>query len=248
MSTFTFWLAVEAYILRAASRSAMPKIVFERGIEVMKRKVVTPGASLLEGLERWRARERAVGVLNAPNGSDDFAFTPSCSYAISAAANAVAIERIESGDVILVLDDQMSSSVYPWQHLAKQTGARVEILSVDGPHTDDPTEAIVQAVAKSAIVAIPQVHWCDGTVYDRASESMSQATSSSSSTRRRVWERFPSTSLSCNLILSPRPVTSGFLDPTVFVCSTSTRNGTKRRTRSISRAQSTGRGRVRVSR
>ena len=53
------------------------------------------------------------------------AIVPSAGYGIAVAANNLAIE---SGEIILVLDDQFPSNFYSWQRLARRSGAEIHVV------------------------------------------------------------------------------------------------------------------------
>ena len=94
--------------------------------------------------------------------ADDIAFIPAVSYGVSVAANNVAVEE---NQVIVVLEDQFPSNVYPWRELAREKG--VELKTVTRPQDDDWTEALLSYIDEStAVVAVPNCHWTDGSIID----------------------------------------------------------------------------------
>ncbi len=99
--------------------------------------------------------------------------TPSASYGISfAAANL----KVGPGQRILVARDQFPSNVYPWMELARRKGA--ELRMVERPADGDWTGAALAVLdERVAAVALPQVHWTDGGVFDleRIGEAARQA-------------------------------------------------------------------------
>jgi len=93
---------------------------------------------------------------------DGVALLPSVSYGIATAANNVAISR---GEEILVLAEQFPSNVYAWEDLAQRSGALLR--TVPSPQNDDWTGRIVDSISKrTAIVAVPNCHWTDGSPID----------------------------------------------------------------------------------
>lgn len=64
----------------------------------------------------------------------------------------------------------MASNVMPWQALAARTGARVMPIAGSGdqptPTTDDVVAALEASGTDLRLVALPQLHWCDGTLLD----------------------------------------------------------------------------------
>ncbi len=107
-----------------------------------------------------RARDlfaRLVG--GEPEG---VALVPSVSYGIGVAATNL---PVAAGQRIVVLAEQFPSNVYPWRELAARRDAVVH--TVPRPADGDWTAAVVGAVdQRTAVVAVPNVHWTDGTCVD----------------------------------------------------------------------------------
>jgi len=101
------------------------------------------------------------------------AIIPSVSYGISVAAANVSVRE---GQKILILEDQFPSNVYAWRVLAEQSGAR--LVTVPRPEDFDWTSALREEIdADTAVVAIPNCHWTDGSLVDlvRIGESVREA-------------------------------------------------------------------------
>ena len=95
-------------------------------------------------------------------GPDEVALTPAASYGLSIAANNLAVGR---GQRILLADEQFPSNVYPWTDKALRTGA--EVRFVPRPEDGDWTRAVLAELdERAAVVALPQVHWTDGGLFD----------------------------------------------------------------------------------
>jgi len=56
---------------------------------------------------------------------DDIAIIPAVSYGMSIVAKNVTVRK---NDAIVVLEDQFPSNIYPWRELAKEKGAKVNIV------------------------------------------------------------------------------------------------------------------------
>jgi selenocysteine lyase/cysteine desulfurase len=92
------------------------------------------------------------------------AIIPSVSYGISVAAANVSVRE---GQKILILEDQFPSNVYAWRVLAEQSGAR--LVTVSRPEDFDWTSALREEIdADTAVVAVPNCHWTDGSLVDLA--------------------------------------------------------------------------------
>eukprot|EP00927_Polykrikos_kofoidii_P032682 TRINITY_DN27770_c0_g1_i2.p1 TRINITY_DN27770_c0_g1~~TRINITY_DN27770_c0_g1_i2.p1 ORF type:complete len:392 (-),score=52.14 TRINITY_DN27770_c0_g1_i2:177-1352(-) len=97
---------------------------------------------------------------------DDVAICQSTSFALTTAARAIAL-HMRRGDVGLILEDQMSSNVYPWQLLQRTHGLALE--AVPYPHDGDWNCSLLQRLValenegrRVAVVAIPVYLWSDG--------------------------------------------------------------------------------------
>src|SRR5215210_1197743 len=96
--------------------------------------------------------------------ADGVAIVPSVSYGISVAAANVSVGE---GEKIVILEDQFPSNVYAWRALAEQSGAR--LVTVPRPEDFDWTRALLEEIdADTAVVAVPNCHWTDGSLVDLA--------------------------------------------------------------------------------
>jgi len=93
---------------------------------------------------------------------DQVAIVPSVSYGIALAAKNLPIEKRQH---IVVLQDQFPSNIYPWRRLAAEHAAEIKI--VPRPNNDDWTPVVIDAIGEdTAIAALPNCHWTDGTLLD----------------------------------------------------------------------------------
>ncbi len=109
-----------------------------------------------------RARELFARLVGGdPAG---VAIVPSVSYGVGVAA---ANLPVAAGERIVVLSDQFPSNVYPWRELAGPRDAWVH--TVARPAGGDWTAAVIAAIdERTAVVAVPNCHWTDGTLVDLA--------------------------------------------------------------------------------
>ena len=97
-------------------------------------------------------------------GPDAVALTTSASYGLSLAANHVAVGP---GQIILLAAEQFPSNVYPWTDKAQRAGG--EVRFVPRPEDGDWTRAVLSELdERVAVVALPNVHWTDGGIFDLA--------------------------------------------------------------------------------
>jgi len=93
---------------------------------------------------------------------DNVAIVPAVSYGIALAARNL---PVEGGQSIVVLQDQFPSNVYAWMRAANKKNAVVR--TVQRPLDSDWTPAVLRAIdADTAVVAVPNCHWTDGTLLD----------------------------------------------------------------------------------
>jgi selenocysteine lyase/cysteine desulfurase/dTDP-4-dehydrorhamnose reductase len=100
---------------------------------------------------------------------------PSTGFAMTMAArNVLRMGRLRKDELVLVLEREMASVIYPWQTVCEEAQASLLVVRYD----DDVlrhswTSQILQAIDVSetkqqdiAAISIPHVHWCDGTYID----------------------------------------------------------------------------------
>src|SRR5215203_544877 len=96
--------------------------------------------------------------------ADGVAIVPSVSYGIAVATANV---QVREGEKILILEDQFPSNVYSWRELAARSGAK--LVTVSRPPDNDWTSAVLDDLDEdSAVVAVPNCHWTDGSLLDLA--------------------------------------------------------------------------------
>jgi len=93
---------------------------------------------------------------------DDVALVPAVSYGIALAARNLPVARNQA---IVVLQDQFPSNVYPWMRVAHEKNAMVK--TVQRPPDSDWTPAVLDAIdSDTAVVAVQNCHWTDGSLLD----------------------------------------------------------------------------------
>jgi len=93
---------------------------------------------------------------------DNIALVPAVSYGIALAAGNLPVAR---GQSIVVLQDQFPSNVYVWMQVAHEKSAVVK--TVQRPPDNNWTPAVLEAIdSDTAVVAVPNCHWTDGTLLD----------------------------------------------------------------------------------
>src|SRR5215213_6506372 len=105
-------------------------------------------------------KSRALLARLVGGDPDGVALIPSVSYGIAVAAANVPVRERQR---ILILEDQFPSNVYSWRELAKHSGAK--LVTVPRPPDHDWTSAVLDDLDEdSAVVAVPNCHWTDGSL------------------------------------------------------------------------------------
>jgi selenocysteine lyase/cysteine desulfurase len=98
------------------------------------------------------------------------AIIPSASYGLATVARNTLVGPSHR---ILVVHEQFPSNVYTWRRLCQETGAEMVTVGPAEPskpskeRAADWNERLLTAIDRNtAVVAIPHVHWADGTIFD----------------------------------------------------------------------------------
>ena len=147
--------------LNCASMAPQLRGVTEAGLRAVRTKASPwnlSGPEWFSGSEELRAlAARVMGT-----DSDAVALVPAASYGIATAAANLPLTR---GQTIVIVHQQFPSNVYVWYELAKKNGGRVVVAQ--GEPGGDWTEALIASIDDdTAIVAVPQCHWTDGSKVD----------------------------------------------------------------------------------
>jgi len=162
-----FDLSEEITYLNGAYMSPQLKSVTQIGLQSVQKKA-HPNQILPEDFftEKEILKQGFAKLIDAPDYKN-VAIIPSVSYGIANAANNVPIKK---GDEILLVDEQFPSNVYVWQEVAKKNDAIVKMVKPPSSLENRGklwNENILEAITKNtAVIAMPHVHWADGTLFD----------------------------------------------------------------------------------
>lgn len=162
-----FDLSENTTYLNGAYMAPQLKSVTKAGLESVARKG-QPNTILPDDFftDKEILKQRFATLIHAPDYRNVVSI-PSVSYGIANAANNVPIQK---GDEILLVDEQFPSNVYIWQEVAKKKEATIKIIKP--PQTFENrgpkwNQNILAAITqKTAVIALAQVHWADGTLFD----------------------------------------------------------------------------------
>lgn len=108
------------------------------------------------------ARDLFARIIGAD--ADGVAVIPSVSYGVGVAAANLVVGR---GRTVVVLEEQFPSNVYPWRAYVARDGG--EIITVPRRSDRSWTEGLLESIdGRTAVVAVPNVHWTDGSLVDLA--------------------------------------------------------------------------------
>ncbi|MFT6336705.1 MAG: selenocysteine lyase/cysteine desulfurase [Halioglobus sp.] len=152
--------------LNGAYMSPQLKSVEAIGIESLKSKgrpYLISGEDFFSGRKKLRVKFAELVEVSDYNQA---AIIPSVSYGIAVVTKNISLEK---GAEILVVDEQFPSHIYSWQKLADKYDAVLKTVSsppVGEGRGKRWNKAILDAMnKKTAVVAMPHVHWADGTLF-----------------------------------------------------------------------------------
>lgn len=162
-----FKIPEEVSYLNTAYMSPLLKSVEQVGFESVSKKCLPyeiTGNDFFEPVEKLKTL--FAKLIQAPN-PESIAIIPSASYGLASAANNI---KLNPSDEVLVVEDQFPSNIYTWKCLVKKYGAKLKVIKSSETIIDRGklwNQNILDAItSKTAVVAIPQVHWADGTLFD----------------------------------------------------------------------------------
>ena len=163
-----FSLPGDLHYLNCAYMGPLPRVSEEAGVAGLRKKGVptsiTPDDFFRDSDELRRLFAGLIGVSDPRR----IAIQPGASYGISTAARNL---PVGSGDNIVLTHEQFPGNVYAWRRKADECGASIRTIGpVDGMLEGRGrawNERLLEAVdARTAVVAVPHVHWTDGTRFD----------------------------------------------------------------------------------
>jgi selenocysteine lyase/cysteine desulfurase len=113
-------------------------------------------------------RQAFAELINAQN-PQRIVLIPSVSYGMAIVAKNL---NLEAGQNIIVAGEQFPSNVYPWQRMAQECKAAIQIIPAPENFENRGktwNQRILEAInPKTRLVSLAHVHWADGTKYDLA--------------------------------------------------------------------------------
>jgi len=156
-----FEISKDVTYLNCANMAPQLKTVTEAGLRAVRAKASPwklTAAEWFSGAETLRTLAARLLQVEAHG----IALVPAASYGIAIAAANLPITKSQT---IVLIDQEFPSNVYAWREVARKTGARIRTARRHG--STSWTEALEDEIdEQTAIVALPQCHWTDGSKID----------------------------------------------------------------------------------
>ncbi len=162
-----FNLSPEVTYLNGAYMSPQLERVEHVGIQQLQKKSRPSQISVPDFFEDKERLRELFARLIFEDDPQRIAIVPSVSFGIGTAMKNI---PFEAGDEIVVVEEQFPSNFYAWKQLEAEKG--VTIRTINAPPIADGrakrwNEEILNAITpKTKCVALPHVHWADGTRFD----------------------------------------------------------------------------------
>lgn len=147
--------------------SPLPRVVEDVGARALAEKRNPAG---IEPPDFFASADRIRAGFARLVGSDEperVAIVPAASYGIATAAANLPLER---GANVVVLHEQFPSHVYTWRRVCEEAGAELRVASppedIEGRGEEWNARILETIDPSTAVVAVPHVHWADGTWFD----------------------------------------------------------------------------------
>lgn len=161
-----FGLPDDLHYLNCAYMGPLPTATEEVGVQALRRKRVPVDIhadDFFNTSDELRALFASlVGVADPKR----IAILPGVSYGVAAAAKNL---EVRPGQNVVMTHEQFPGNVHAWRRLAARNGAEARFATPpEGPGRGQAwNEALLASIdAATAVVAVPHVHWTDGTCFD----------------------------------------------------------------------------------
>jgi selenocysteine lyase/cysteine desulfurase len=154
------------HYFNCAYMGPLPRVAEEAGIAAIRKKQVP--TRIVPPDSFWdtdRLREQFARLVNVDDPAR-IAIQPGVSYGVATAARNL---PVSGGQSIVLTHEQFPGNVYSWRRLAREAGAELRTVAPgEGVGRGRRwNERLLEAIDdRTAIVAVPHVHWTDGTRFD----------------------------------------------------------------------------------
>ena len=162
-----FILSKKVTYLNCAYMSPMLKKVEKAGVKGIKQKRKPYHITPVDFFKTSDlVKKRFSSIIDCKN-HNRIAIIPSASYGLANVVNNISIKE---KDEIILLDEQFPSNVYPWLNLKERSKAKLVFIKRPDTLVDSGkkwNEEILAAITnKTKVVAIGNIHWACGTLFD----------------------------------------------------------------------------------
>jgi selenocysteine lyase/cysteine desulfurase len=162
-----FKISNDVTYLNGAYMAPLLKSIEKVGHDAISKKCLPYKITSSDFFDDTRKLKQEFSKLTEVDDYQNIAVIPAVSYGIATVANNL---KLKEGDEILVVAEQFPSNIYSWQKKAKQHSATVKTISAPNDYIQRGkkwNKLILESITdKTAVVALPQVHWADGTLFD----------------------------------------------------------------------------------
>lgn len=161
-----FGLPEDLHYLNCAYMGPLPRVTEEAGIAAIRRKRVPAD---IHPEDFFRTSDELRSLFSEMVGAGDpqrVAIIPGVSYGVAVAARNLEVAR---GQNVVITHEQFPGNVHGWRRLARERGADVRVATPpDGPGRGQAwNDTLLSSIdSDTAVVAVPHVHWTDGTRFD----------------------------------------------------------------------------------
>lgn len=161
-----FQLRREDHYLNCAYMGPLPRSAENAGVEAIRKKRIP--TSIVPPDAFWET-DRLRALFARLVGSDEpqrVAIHPGVSYGVATAAKNLSVGSDQNA---VITHEQFPGNVYGWRNLCGESGAELRVVDPGEVERRGAVwnERLLDAIdTRTAVVAIPNVHWTDGTWFD----------------------------------------------------------------------------------
>lgn len=157
----------EVVYLNIASQSPSFKKIEEAGIDAVKQKSQPQKIITDDYFEPVKEVKKLFSKIIDVDNFNRIANIPSVSYGMATVANNIVLKK---DDEIVIIEEQFPSNYYVWEKLARKYDAKIIVVKQPKNIKNQGkvwNTNILDAISdKTALVAIGNIHWANGTLFD----------------------------------------------------------------------------------
>ena len=162
-----FILSKKVTYLNCAYMSPMLKKVEKAGVKGIKQKRKPYHITPVDFFKTSDLVKKKFSSIIDCKNHNRIAIIPSASYGLANVVNNISIKE---KDEIILLDEQFPSNVYPWLNLKERSKAKLVFIkrpdTLIGSGKKWNEEILAAITNKTKVVAIGNIHWACGTLFD----------------------------------------------------------------------------------